>query len=333
MNECFSGDRAIGELREEFKANNLRGWIWEWLIDVLAPYIQIRIARRYKAEVYSPSGSWDDEGIRDLLNQFIVERCVNGTALLTPLRIADSTGGVIRTLQRSVHNFVISERVRTISDNIYRRMLDVLANDQELRPLAGVGTRSAYGLVLWQDDPPPVLSSADFARALLTFPENLRIVRYSQGDRQSPMLLKNDLSAIAHAVIRSTNRLCTAAQLVRLIEMRFDISGPPEVSSIDAARNVHSELADPLEMAAAADLAAKFVALLSERQRAILSALMSADPPPSVRDVAEKAGYSKSVVHREQQAIGELILSLNVTDPKEQSQFFTAVSSFLEMSA
>ena len=66
---------SIEELRTEFAAHGTDGWLWPWVASVLMASAIVRLRPRYNSEIYSPTGEWDEEGIWQLVIDFMIERC------------------------------------------------------------------------------------------------------------------------------------------------------------------------------------------------------------------------------------------------------------------
>ena len=319
----------ISDLRREFAASALQGYLWELISEALWLFGKTRIATRYNPRIYSPTGSWDEEGLVDLVNDFIVHRGIEKGAILAALQRADNTSGFVYYLESAFRNFAISQRVRTIADNLYRRLIDALADDPQLAPLAGMGTRAAYGLATWQNDPPACLEEGDMQVAMRSFPKDVQTLSYESDQRQSPLLAVDELRRIAHAVIGGIGKLVTARQLMLLIKMRYSIDGSLDHASLETIGDPGSMELHPLQDLIARELAERLFRELTERQRAVLKSLMSDDPPPSVREIAGRLGLSKSVVQRERDAIAEAINSMELLNKDEQSQVLVAAAGLI----
>lgn len=322
---------SIAELREEFLRNDVRGWLWAWLADALRVYVRTHISTRYKAALYSPTGVWDDAGITDVVTDFLLDRGIGKGAVLAALQRANNTAGVVRYLETAVHHFAISERVRTVSGNIFHRLADVLASDPELGRLGALGSRPAYGDATWRAAPPPVLGEGDLREAQRHFPSDVGTTEYHHGARQSPGVASDDLRRIARALIRGTGRLMTAGQIMRSLEARFELRGDgsePE-EGLDAADRAGSLAATPLEETVAADLAERALGLLTPRQRQVLGLWVSANPPLTVREIGARISLGKSLVSEEQQAVAAVFRRLHLAGADEQTQVLAAVGRIL----
>jgi hypothetical protein len=316
---------TIQELRVEFEQRDVRGWIWPWLARVLEGYVRARIKGRYKEALYSPTGVWDGAGVRDLVTDFLLKRGVAGGAVLRALAVAPDTPSLIRYLERALHHYTISARVRTIEGNIFSRLSDVLAKDSELQCFGGGTAGPMYGDAAWAAAPPPALHQVDLRAAVSHVPPD---VHWQGGDarRNPPGLSSEALGRLARAVIRGTGRLMTAVQLMHVIQQRFDLRSEAALTTdLDAARTAAVALPAPLDELVAEDLARKALNSMTDRQRAVLRHWFS-EPSSTVRDIAESMGISKSLVNTEQRAIAETFQRLRVAAGEEQRQVLAAAA-------
>lgn len=321
-------DPTIDELRAEFARNDVHGWLWAWLVDVLGASVRARLATRYRPSHFSPSGEWDEDGMADLVSEFIIERGIKKGAILAALQRAESAAGCVAYLERSLHNFAISERVRTVADNVYARLRGVLEDDTLLRRFVG-GPRPAYGLRAWGAEPPPVAGPSDLLGVERHLPANVPWVEYTKGARQSPGIAADDLRRIARSLITGTGRLMTARQIMHVMQGRFGLLQELTTAGEDTAARLPSTAAGPLQELVADELARKALRGLTPRQHEILRLVVGEYPPPSVREIATSLSMSKSLVSKEQQAIAALLRGLHVTERAEQLQVVAAIERLL----
>ncbi len=320
---------SIDALRDEFRRTDLRGPLWSWLYDVLGDFARIRLAR-YRPAIYSPSGVWDNDGISDLVNGFLMERGIERGAVQRALLAANDTVGAIRYLEAAFHRYAISERLRTVSSNIFGRLRDVLAGDARFYRV-GNGRREVFGVAPAREKLPTLLAPDELSYAARYIPGDIRWFEYRTGDRLSPGITNEVLGRIAEAVMRGSDRLLSASQLMRLIRDRFGlIDDGATTSSIEVHASLSTKGPDPLEHALAADIASKALSRLTSRQRNVLRAWVSGDSQRSVREIAHELGISKSLVSKIQGEIGLAFRQLCVTGADERRQIFDAVASLLE---
>lgn len=322
---------TIDQMRMEFEAEGIDGWLWPWLASSLIASVIVHLRPRYSAEVYSPTGEWDEEGIWHLVVDFILDRGIEKGVIAMALAKAESTAGVERYLEVALHRYAISERLRSVGSNIFGRLVETLEDDPVLRPLTGIGLRAFYGLDDWSDDPPAPVAGDVVRDAVRFVPKDIAWAEYTKGTRLSPGLLSEDLRRIAHEVIRGTRSLWSADQLMSVIELRFDLQrddpSRPVTDETVLLRQA-SPLPSALESAAAEELARSAVQKLSEQQRQILQ-LMAQDPGLGVRGIADRLGLTKSLVNNEQHAIRRTFSQLPVAGVEERMQVLASVTEIL----
>jgi hypothetical protein len=330
MSKGVPDQPSIDELRCEYAARGLEGWLWPWLTRVLTASVIGHIKPRYAAETYSPSGAWDRTGVSDLVQDFIVERCVDGGAIAAALNLANLPAGVKRYLETALLNYTISDRRRDTASNIYRRLADVLATDARLRPLRGIGMRAAYGLDEWSEDPPETIHAGAIREAERFIPHDIEMVRYSTGTRLSPGLASHDLARIANALVVGTGALWTADQILGILAQRFVLDGDnPDEPSGSAEELVRAATPAPaLDRLVAEELAHRVLCGLTDPQRTILR-LMIEDPSLGVRALATRLGVSKSQVNKIQHGITAAFSELPLMGSEEQEQVLQIVGGLL----
>jgi DNA-directed RNA polymerase specialized sigma24 family protein len=318
---------SIEELREEFAANGLEGWLWPWMNRVLQTFVFAMIKPRYPARAYSPSRAWDTEGAWDLVQEFIAER--GHVAIQSALLVAVQPTGVKKYLEKALLNFMISERRRDTASNVRSRLSDLLDSSPVLRRLAGFGARGAYGLDEWSEEPPDIMDPACIREAERFFPGDVRLTSYSVGTRHSPGLASADLATVAVALISGTGRLWTAGQIMTLVESRFVLSdGDPDAPSDSEGELTRMRAAERLDAVVVAELAARAVEELTDPQRTILQ-LITDEPGLAVRAIADRVGLSKSQVNKEQHRIAAVFVRLGLARSDEREQVLNAVAELL----
>lgn len=322
---------SLEQVRDEFARNGSNRWIWEWMFDTLEVYAKVRLTRRYPPALYSPSGNWDRPGISDLVNGFISEWAMKGKFVLAISRAQD-TGGLTRYFEAAFRNYVVSRREPSATSNVYERLREALARDPELRALAGAGSRTAYGDYQWVDSPPLVATDEDLRRASRYLPAEIPFAEYRTGTRQSPVLATATLREIARAVIRGTQRLMTAGQIIHVIRLRVNLNAAAgeEVGGYAQIAIPDSAAPDPLESVFAQEQAHRVLAALSDRQKQILRIWCGGARPLTVREIAAQLACGKTLIHDEQERIKLAFRALDLTRERERDQVISSVLQILE---
>ncbi len=320
---------SIDDLRDEFLRNDVRGWIWGWLRENLLSYAADHIRGRLKARVYSPSGTWDAEGINDLVSGFIIERGIRKGAIAKALLAAGDTKSAEAYLNASFKRFVISERPRSLTRNLFDRLRDVLDQRVAFLRLAGVPPHSYYGLADWEDDPPQAASDELLRDADRYVPQDIRWVNYESETRQSPGISSHDLERIVRGLLAGLGRLLSARQIMAVLEKRFPLRDELGEATSDRLEASIGSISDPLEIVEASDLARRALDAFTPRQRSIVQLMLEDPSAISVRDVAQKLGMSKSTASNELRAIQGRFRLLGASNDTVQRQVLDALGSLL----
>jgi hypothetical protein len=317
---------SLDELRDEFIGNDVRGWIWSWLSQILISYAGERLCGHFNPRLYSPSGAWDGEGQSDLVNGFIIERGIIAGAIAKSLAAAPDADGAVRYLQESFKRYVVSDRPRSLSRNIFDRLRNVLDQAPEFVRLAGVPPHSYYGLASWNDDPPTTASEDLLRDAARYLPRDIAWVNYSTGTRQSPGISSVDIERIVRALLEGLGRLLSAKQIMTVIEQRYPLRDELAEATSESLGTVAVRSLNPLENIEAEELAAKVLAFLNMRQRAIV-ALMIEDPSAiSARDIGLRLGIGKTTAANELKAIQARFRLLGASEDAIQRQLLDALA-------
>ena len=317
---------TLEELRDEFRRNEMHGWLWPWLRQGLVDYIGRRIKGRYRPQVYSPTGNWDLEGCGDLANEFIVQRGIGKGAILRALLVATETQSLMAYLGRSLQRFVIAERPNSMSSNVFDRLRDALDQRPAFIRLGGVPPHSYYGLAEWEDDPPLAATDEILIDASRYLPNKIEWVTYGSGSRQSPGISSNDLERIAHDLLQGTSHLMTSKQMMSIIKRRFALeseSGDGDFASLDDL--VIANESNPLEDVEAESLAERALSTFTLRQRNIVRLMLEEPEAISTRELAAKLRISKSTAASELQAIQSRFRLLGASSEKMQRQILEAL--------
>lgn len=297
-------DFTIEQLRAEFAAHDIQGFLWEWLHDQLVHAARVIIAPRYAAAFYSPTGEWTVEAFGDLANDFIVAQAIDRGVLAKGLVRSLDTSALLAYLRHSFKNFVVDQPLKSTQRNIFARLRDLLNSSLAFMRLAGTPPHSYFGLAEWSDDPREQATDLDLESAHRFIPDGVSWVAYESGQRRSPGISSADLEQIALAVMRGTDRLVSAKQLMSVIKRRF-VLDPSEVewgeSKDQSAPDART--ASPLDLIAARETAERVLEQLTPRQRDILFEQLNQGAEANVRSIAETLGLRKSTVGNEMRRI------------------------------
>lgn len=324
--------RSLDELREEFLEHDVRGWIWSWLHDLLVRCAKKRIKGRYRPQIYSQSREWDDDTITGLANEFILKKAIDKGVLAKALLVATDDASLEAYLATSFVRFVISERPRSLTRNLFDRLRDVLDGDPTFMRLANLPPHSQYGLAEWEDDPPALASEDLLANASRFIPSDIKWVTYGRGSRESPGLASADLGRIVQSLLSGIGRLLTAKQIMAVIAERYDLQDSIHVSDAELVSSGFTAPSHPLEAVEAEDLAKRAVNVLTERQKEIIALMLSNPSVISARDLANQLGISKSTAANELRAIQGQFRLLGANSESIQRQVLDVMDALFKAS-
>lgn len=324
----MAADYTIEQLRAEFAAHDLRGFLWPWLHEHLVVIARMRIVSRYSAAVYSPSGVWNDEALNDLAKDFILEQGIDQGAVAQALVRSSDIDALLAYVGVAFCNFIVDRRPRSTERNIFDRLRKTLESSPEFMHLAGLPPHRCFGLAEWRDDPRDPATDVDLESADRFIPEGVKWFTYDSTQRQSPGLSTADLEQTALAVICGIDRLVSAKQLMSVIRKRFVLDAT-EVEWDDALEELqpHAHTPSPLEHLAACETAATILERLTPRQREILFEQLKKGAEGGVRAVADSLGLGKSTVNNEIRRIAACFREAEITSEEQLRQVLDAIQA------
>lgn len=319
---------TITDLRREFQEHGISGWFWGWLHWTLGEYVVARIAPKYEAALYAPGKCWDEDAVHDLVSGFIMEDAVPNGAIYRAL-VQDTLDDARRTLRWELRQHLVARYGKSLQRNVFGRLRAVLQESQTFQPLAGAGSRAAYGLAEWVSNPPQPADPPALRGAERHIPVDLPTKEYHSARRRSPVLERPALAEAAEAILRGVGRTLTARQILEVLKRRYDLSEPDEISGGSEVLNTLAvQGADPLDQVYAKEVAAQLISALTPRQRAILE-LWVGEETLTAREIADRLDLKKSTVNNEQRAIRSLAAQLELATPEECLQVFALLDEQL----
>lgn len=271
--------------------------------------------RRYPPSVYSNNQVWDEDAISGICHDFIIEKLLIKGWLDFYLLSLSEIGGLKRVIKRDFRHYLISRKVRTEKTNLYLRVRKILNTSTRFTTLQENGSHGVFwGLTGWDrrnvtQDPHEVTK----AMILVQLPDMIRYRPDSQ--KVSPLLSNPGLTQLIEGALFFLDKWTTFEVLFDSICNRLGIITDEVISfdepiGEDAGSTFADIIADP-ENSVETDLSAKQTAediydRLSDRQREIL-ALQFELHDPTLVDIGEKIGISKSTVSNEMSAIERII--------------------------
>jgi hypothetical protein len=259
---------------------------------------------------YSPYGSWNDEAEEDLFQGWMTDRLVTG-GLLSMVDRARTAGALRRMAELSLRQWLLNQRTRSQAQNLYWRLRDLLAKDEQFVRVRDAHREADSSWAL--ADAPDAGDWTGDDRRLLSVAWSLgdfEVVRYKpEAKKLSPLLSTPELTRFAAGMLSACGRL-TLAQLVRALELRFDLVGI-DVGDLDAVEEPKQPQLDVDEEVVLGQTVAAIMSQLTRRQAQVV---LETRAELTLDEMAEALGCSPATISNEQRRIAALVDRHSETD-------------------
>lgn len=293
-----NSDNALFELRDLYAQRGIDG-----LYSHIHKIVTLVVSSCNYPSSYSPTGRWDEDAYYMLTNDFILRILERNGYLTHLLRTARDYRGLIYTLETVFRHFLIDQKKRTVEDNLYRRIVKLLAEDPAFERL---GATPRDNRELW------TLAGADLPRytinddELMTACQNIdriQVKEYKPESKKLPHLLRTpQLKDLMTQILTCAGAVLTVPQILEVIRAKLGIESSATVS-LDQPVPGNEDLlwSDVIgsdisvERLAELNLVSDQVfERLTERERAVLVGRVEGY---SMDEIADKLGCSKGTVH------------------------------------
>jgi len=180
---------------------------------------------------YSPNRQWDQDAFIMLANDFSMQVLEKNAYLAHLLRTARDTDKLYLAMETVFRRFLISQKTRTVEDNLYRRIIKLLAENPSFEVL-GSGPRNHKQLwkmsndevarfAIGQDELISVCRSIDHAPAKDGRPDSKKL----------PTLIATaSLTDLVTNIFRAANSALTAAQIVAIVQEKLGLVSEATIS-------------------------------------------------------------------------------------------------------
>lgn len=306
--------------------SNLEAMRAEHQAEVIGPMLAKLLARVATATAktyppeYSPSGTWNDEAIEDVLHDWAEDRLLRRKDLSKLLAGARSEGALRSGLTTSLGQHLTNHRRRSAATNLYKRMLTMLRDDNAFEPVGAAGAAADQPWTLTAHPSEALSSLGENELVRLAFElsdEDLAVIRYGPHSlKESPILRKPALHRFLVYMLEGAGGALSPAVLINIVRRRFNLVEPEDVE-IEEAMNVEAPVND-IEIEA---LAASVISRMG-RKRCELIALQAEHENPS--SAAQAAGVGISTMER---ALSETLalVAEHATDADEARAIYKVV--------
>jgi hypothetical protein len=280
--------------------NNLEALRAEHEAEVIGPLLARLLARVATATAktyppdYSPTGTWNDEAIEDVLHDWTEDRLLRRKDLSKMLAGARSEAALRRALTTSLGQHLTNHRRRSAATNLFRRMLAMLRDDDAFAAVEAAGPAADQPWTLAAEPAASLSPLGEDELVRLAFElsdEDLAVVRYGPHSlKESPILRKPALHRfLAHMLAGAAGAL-SAAILIAVARRRFNLVEPENVE-LEKATDVEA----PATRVETAALAASVIARLGQERCDLVVAQARYEDPSTA---AAAAGVDLSTMQR-----------------------------------
>lgn len=290
-------EARLQELRRQVRAGELPDDLLAELKDVARSLSR----RRLLPPSFAPYGVWNEEAAEEAFSSWYTEKLLGRGQLRVLLDRAGSDRALRALAGRSLRQHLINSHDRSQSHNLYRRLVDVLGEDQfELRREAKRFGDRWFALTEAPADLSPWTGDN---RALATLAWSLgdfTVIRYGATSKKlSPVLDSAELARFAAGLIGRADALISPDVVMRALIIRFELDEIVPRSTDEISVPI-VEMRSPEEDVLLRDTARSILADLTSRQREILRRTGE----ETVADLAESLECSVGTVVNEQRRIG-----------------------------
>jgi DNA-directed RNA polymerase specialized sigma24 family protein len=272
--------------------------------------------------MYSPVGKWDEEAFLTLANDFIMNKLCKKNYLIYLLQANSNIRTFRKSLESVFRRFLISQKKRTVFDNLFRRTNKILNEDKRFKNFSNTQKAHSYwGLAIWNK--PKVFNNSDshLVQSALEMSDPLLIDYRPEAKKLPHIISEKDLANFIYDFFNSVNSLLSLSQLMTVFKYKFNLLEVSETSlddpaSIDINDKIVKFNALKLTNTEMQEMAREAIFLLSDRQRQILMAFQ--EPEATLSSIANSVGCSKSTVDNELKRVFSVFADLS--DSEEQAR-------------
>ena len=292
-------DARLQELRRLLRTGQLEPDLVAELKDVARRLVRLRLL----PPSYAPYGRWDDEAADEVFASWYERRLLGRGHLQLLLDRAATAGGFRRLAEESLRQHLLSERDRSQGQNIYRRLVALLAADADFvlvrdarRPQDRWWRVADEDVSEWAGDDRALVAAAwalgDFV-----------LIRYrADASKLAPLLAADELKRFVLGLLERVEAALTPTLIMRAVSARFDL-GAVEVGELGEAAEESRGGPDVAAEVALRETAWAIVAELSARQVEVLKRTGE----ESIEETARALGCSVGTVVNEQRRVGAVI--------------------------
>lgn len=302
-------EETLGDLADEFRSEGLGP-----LLQARTKRIAVQVLKRYPARVYARAGDWDEEAVREVIQDVFVQLLDGQLAAI--FDFAKSPAGVDYALREVVRDVLAWRRQRTVIDNLIDRAREAAASPPYA--IHGEGAQLRIGL-----EGMPAVGGALTDDEVRAAAQRVVIVPRMPArtiERAPRIYTAEGLHGVLSGAVRGAGRPVGLTDLRRILEMALthlavselqyiddrsdDYEAQGGIADRDQASPVAAGMAEPLlepsKAALASQLANTMIERFSPEQRTVVRLKFAG---ASDTDVAKELGMSRpTAANRKEEA-------------------------------
>lgn len=314
-------DERLRELRRLHRHDHsIPADLLSLLKEVASKFVRLRLL----PPSYAPYGRWDAEAAEEILQSWLADRLIGRGNLQQMLDQASTTAAFRAMAERSLRQHLIGRKARSQLGNTFHRAAELLEQDASFERFAEAAQRHRvyWGLAEWED-PPLFAGDENLVLASAWSLGEFTVVRYrTDAKKLPPVLPGGELKRFILGLLAAVGECLTLAQIMRVIEARFDL-GEATIEQLDAAADAEpGEAADEIGLREAALLVLQ---QLTSRQAEVLAGRHDG---LTLEELAERLGCSSATIFNEEKRI-RLLVEADADSPIEAKELLKILADLL----
>ena len=294
---------------------------------------------RYPPAIYSPNRIWDEDAFLALAHDFTMNTLLGRGWLDYHLLSQDDVTGLLKALQRDFRHFLISQKRRSETTNLFERVREILTSDPRFVSCTEheKDTQTTWGLQGWTHFK-QIERIEDVTRAMFSvaLPP---IIRYrADSTKISHLISTTDLSQLLVATMQTLGKCSSVNQLMDGLRYRLSLFESTPISldaplwdGMEDAPRFYKDILisanDSYLKIEIQQVVDDIYHRLSDRQRAVL-ALHLSNSGSTLEQIGQRLHVSKSTIHNDLQAIIQQIRDVDIQEEDAE----TAITYLSEIS-
>ena len=310
----------FGAYLSEYETEGIGMLLYSLILDVVR-----RTIHRYPPMVYSPNQVWDEDAVTGVCHDFTLERLLKDGHLAHHFLTHTTVGGLAKALALDVRHFLISRKKRSELSNLFGRTREILQTDPRFKVHRAYSKAavSSWGLDEWTEERSVAQRLDEIVGAMFAV-ELPSLVRYRADSKKlSHLIGTDDLARLLVLTFRAVGKYISLGLLIEGLRHRLglletdtiSLDEPIYVADQGEVRTYFDVVPDSTNVETEASVlqtAEEVFERLTNRQRRVLALRLSMCNP-TLEEIGECLGVSKSTVHNDLVAIGQHIAAMDVT--------------------